>query len=185
MRASEQPDTRGPLNFDGKDCVKDVDSTTSGLTAVVTKGCSFSYDLRRGKDGSNARDYGVFWFQVTVDPRNGFCLTDATTTIRVPRGYKIEGQAPKQADLSGNQYRARLAVRGGGQRERAVVKNTFTPRGNSYDAIRDGKRFTVDWDGATRRTFAVAMGLEVSYEQGDLPAGSATASTDSELRSSC
>ena len=186
MNAGERPDTRGPLVFDDKACARDVDKTTSGRRAVVTRGCSFTYDLRRGQDNSNSRDYGVFWFQTTVDPEGGFCLTNVETTIKVPRGYRIESHTPKKKRTStSDRTRSRLIVRGGGNAQLAVIKNSYTMHPRVLDPARDGREFTVEWRGATHKKFALAMGIEVSYPQGDPPNKSASAFAASELRPSC
>ena len=186
MRAGDRPTVRGPLRFDDKSCARDVDSTTSGQTAVVTKGCTFTYDFRKAKDRSARRDFGVFWFQTTVDPRNGFCLTDVRGRIWVPRGYRIEGHAPKHVrTTSSRRYTSKLIARGGGMRDAAVVKNSFKLRPRVLDPDRTRRRLVVDWRGSTRKTFALAMGIEVSYRAGNPPNRSAQEVENSELRSRC
>ena len=186
MRAGDQPDTSGPLAIDDKACARDVDRTTSGRRAVVTRGCSFTYDLAAGQDKSNTRDYGVFWFQTTVDPDNGFCLTNVEADIKVPRGYRIESHTPKQKRTSSSdRTKSRLVVRGGGATKIAVVKNVFTLHPRVLDPTREGRKFVVEWRGRTTKTFAVAMGIEVSYPQGNPPEKSASAFASSTLRSSC
>ena len=186
MKAGERPTVRGPLKFDDKGCARDEDTATSGQTAVVTKGCSYTYDFRKARDRSARRDYGVFWFQATVDPRNGFCLTDVHARIRVPRGYRIEGHAPKhERTSSSRRFKSKLIARGGGNRDAAVVKNTFTLHPRVLDPDRTTRKLIVDWKGATTKTFALAMGVEVSYRAGDPPNRSARAVATSELRSRC
>lgn len=186
MKAGERPDTRGPLAFDDKACARDVDRTTSGRRAVVTRGCSFTYDVRRGRDKSSARDYGVFWFQTTIDPESGFCLTNVESTITVPRGYRIEGHTPKQKRTSSSdRTKSKLIVRAGGRAKLAVIKNAYTFHPRVLDPSRDGRELAVEWRGATHKKFALAMGIEVSYDQGDPPNRAAKAFAASELSPSC
>lgn len=186
MKAGERPNTRGPLVFDDKGCARDVDRTASGRVAVITRGCSFTYDVRRSRDKSTSRDYGVFWFQNTVDPEAGFCVTNVMSSIEVPRGYRIEGHAPKKKRTNTSTWtRSKLIVRAGGKAKLGVMKNGYRFHPRVLDPSRDRREVAIEWRGATHKKFALAMGIEVSYPQGDPPDRPAEAFTTSELRSSC
>ena len=70
-------------------------------------------------------------------------------------------------------------------RDSAVVRNSFKLRPRVLDPDRTRPRLVVDWRGSTRKTFALAMGIEVSYRAGNPPNRSARAVANSELRSRC
>ena len=186
MTANDDPTKRGPIWRDNKDCAKDR-SFSGGQTAVVSKACSYSYTFRRSEDRDLARNYGVFWFQTTIDPRNGFCASNVTATIRVPRGYEIENKAPNFANTSSRtRDTARLRVdAGGGRQNDAVLKNSYTLFRRSVKPNLDGRKLTVEWNGGTGRTVALALGVEVSYPAGDVPGRSAHGDVDAVLQSSC
>lgn len=187
MLANDDPRVKGPLARDDKDCVRDADSTSSGQRAVVSKACSYSFAFNPNRDNDNQRDYGVFWFQVNVEPKNGFCVSRVMSKIRVPRGYRIENKTPRyERTSSRTRDKAKLRVdAGGGRRNDAIVKNSYGlfPRRLKPDL--EARRLTVEWNGGTRNTVAMVLGIEVSYREGNLPDNSAHGSVDSELRSSC
>lgn len=187
MLANDDPTVTGPLSRDEKDCVRDADSATSGQTAVVSKACSYSYAFNPNRDKDSARDYGVFWFQTNVDPRNGFCVSNVKAKIRVPRGYRIENKAPTyERTSSPTRDTARLRVdAGGGRHNDAVVKNSYTLFPRVLKPTLDGRKLIVEWRGGTRRTVALALGVEVSYRENNLPDNPASGTVTSELRSSC
>ncbi|MDQ4143382.1 MAG: hypothetical protein M3198_06505 [Actinomycetota bacterium] len=187
MLASDAPTVKGPLVRDDKDCVRDTDFASSGQRAVVSKACSYSFAYRAGRDNNAFRDYGVFWFQTTVDPDNGFCVSNVLSKIRVPRGYRIEHKAPdfeRTATATRDVSKLRVAA-GRGRRNDGVVKNSYRLFPRSLKPSLEGRVLKVEWDGATRNTVAMALGVEVSYREGNLPGRSAQGSVDSALRSSC
>ncbi|MDQ4096141.1 MAG: hypothetical protein M3174_08065 [Actinomycetota bacterium] len=185
--AGDDPTVRGPLSRDEKDCVRDADSTTSGVRAVVSKACSYSFAFNPNRDLNPSRDYGVFWFQTTVDPKNGFCVSNVTAKIRVPRGYRIEGKTPNfERTNSRERDRAKLRVdAGGGRGNDAIVKNSYVLFPRTLKPNLERRRLKVEWNGGTRNTVAVFLGVEVSYREGNIPTRTAEGSVESELRSSC
>ena len=185
--ANDDPTVRGPLSRDEKDCVRDADSTTSGVRAVVSKACSYSFAFNPNRDLDNARDYGVFWFQTTVDPKNGFCVSKVTARIRVPRGYRIENKTPNfERTRSRDRDKAKLRVdAGGGRGNDAIVKNSYVLFPRTLKPSLERRKLTVEWNGGTKNTVAVFLGIEVSYREGNLPNRTAQGSMDSELRSRC
>jgi hypothetical protein len=186
MTANDDPTKTGPVWRDNKDCTKQR-SFSGGQTAVVSKACSYSYTFRRSEDRDLARNYGVFWFQTTIDPRNGFCASNVTAEIKVPRGYEIEGKAPTfERASSPKRDTARLRVdAGGGRQNDAVIKNSYRLFPRSVKPDLDAHKLTVEWNGGTGKTVALALGVEVSYPAGDVPGRSAHGDVDAVLQTSC
>lgn len=189
MEANNEPTTSGDVSVGLKKCVREVAEAPSGQNAVVSKACSFIVDVDPEKDLSDNRDYQVFWFQVNVAPKNGFCLTKIKNRIRVPDGYRIESSAP--GFVQSNQrrkYTTRLPVKaGGGPNDDRVgsVKNIFGLFPGVIDPTLEDNKFVVTWEGETEKAAALALGIEVSYPQGDPPARRAHGFVDSTLRTSC
>lgn len=185
--ANDDPTVRGPLTRDDKDCVRDRTRTTSGTVAAVSKGCSYGYSFDPDRDRDAARDYGVFWFQTTVDPRNGFCVSNVRSVIRVPRGYRIENKTPNfERATSREREKAKLRVdAGGGLRNDAIVKNAYTLFPRKLKPNLSRRKLVVEWNGGTRRMVTIILGVEVSYRENNIPSRSATGWADAELRSNC
>ena len=192
LDAREEPNHSNNLSLDDKGpasrkCERDVDSTESGQRAVVSKGCTFILQFNPLEDQDNRRDYQVFWFQSSVQPKNGFCVTNVTSQIKVPDGFRVESKTPRFKRVDSRQkVRSRLRVDGGGGRANdGKVSQTYGLYPRSLKPSLDGRTLTVEWNGATKRDLGFAMGLSVSYRQEDLPEGRAHASVDSVLKSNC
>jgi hypothetical protein len=171
----------------GKKCEKDKDFTTSGRAAVVSRACTYLLNVGPGADNNPNRDYKVFWLQSSVSPRNNFCVTDVDSEIRIPDGFRIEDKTPKFKRTS---TRKRVKVRlrvdaGGGRSNDQFVKQHFGLHPRTLKPNLSGRTLSLDWDGAARGDLGFAMGLAVSYREGELPQGRAHGEVDSVLRTSC
>ena len=171
----------------GKKCEKDKDFTTSGQAAVVSRACTFLLNVGPQADNNPNRDYKVFWLQSSIHPRHNFCVTDVDSEIRIPDGFRIEDKTPKFKRTS---TRKRVKVRlrvdaGGGTNNDQFVKQQFGLHPRTLRPNLSGRTLSLDWDGATTGDLGFAMGISVSYREGDLPQGRAHGEVDSVLRSSC
>ena len=192
MDAREEPNHTSNLGLDDKGpaarkCERDKDFTSTGQTAVVSKACTFILAFNPTTDQDSQRDYQVFWLQSNVKPRNNFCVTNVVSEIKVPSGFRIESKTPKFKRVdSRRKVKSRLRVdAGGGPANDERVSQTYGLYPNTLRPNLDGRTLTVEWNGASRRDLAFAMGIAVSYDQADLPEGRANASVNSVLKSNC
>jgi hypothetical protein len=190
LDARDNPTTTPDIDFDpgeGKRCQKDKDSTESGTTAVVSRACTFMYQLAPSADKDPNRDYLVFWLQSSVSPRNNFCVTNVVSEIRIPDGFRIESKTPKfKRTDERKKVKAKLRVdAGGGRQNDQVVKQNFGLFPNTLKPELNGRSLVVQWKGEASRDLGFAMGLEVSFPDEDLPKGRAHGEVDSVLKASC
>lgn len=191
LDARDEPSTTSRIDVDergpAKKCERDKDFTSSGVAAVVSRACTFQFQLAPSADKDPNRDFKVYWLQSSIHPRRNFCVTDVTSEIRIPDGYRIEAKTPrfKRTD-SPKRVKARLRVdAGGGRQNDQIVKQTFRLFPRTLKPNLDDNKMTLDWDGATSRDLGFAMGIVVSYPDEDLPKGRVHGAVDSILRRSC
>ena len=190
LDARENPTTTRNIDFDpveGKRCQKDKDFTESGRPAVVSRACTFMFQLAPQADKDPNRDYMVFWLQSSVHPRGSFCVTNVLSEIRIPDGFRIESKTPKfKRTSTRKKVQARIRVdAGGGRKNDQIVKQSFGLFPNTLKPNMDGNSLAVQWRGETARDLGFAIGIQVSYPDEDLPKGRAHGEVDSVLKASC
>lgn len=180
----EGPNVSGPLIRTGGNCDSGRERA-GGQVAVVMRACSDVYGFKAGKETDPTRDYDVIWLQTSVEPRNGFCATDVTSTLTVPKGTRIERKAPRYKRTDERiRYQTRLVATAGGSAVRnGVVKQGFGLLPRVMDPTVVGRTFTLEWRGRTAKTLAFAMGVEVSYPENNPPAAQPKGTVNSSLRS--
>jgi hypothetical protein len=189
--ANQDPDTTSNLSRDkarsSKKCEKEKTFTSTGQPAVVSRACTYIYSFNPQTDKSKNRGYQVFWLQSSIHPRNDFCVTNVLSEIKIPDEFRIEGKTPKfKSTDSRRKVMARLRVdAGGGRKNDEVIKQKFGLFPNSLKPNLDGNRLSVEWNGGTTQDLGFAMGIAVSYREGDLPKGKAHGTVEASLKSSC
>ena len=179
-----QRDDKGPAS---RKCERDRDFTSTGRPAVVSKGCTFIFQFNPLADQDTHRDYQVFWFQSSIQPKNDFCVTNVVSQIEFPEGFRVESKTPKfKRTDNRRKVKSRIRVDGGGGRANdQKISQTYALYPNAMRPKLEGRTLSVEWSGGTRRDLGFAIGVAVSYPQEDLPDGRAHASVDSVLKSDC
>lgn len=185
LDARDRPNVSGPLIHAAGSCDSGRERTSGGTVAVLLRACSDVYGFKAGKETDPNRDYNVIWLQTYVDPRNGFCATDVTSTLKAPRGTRIERKAPRKIRTDERvRVQTRLVAKAGGSAvNNGVVKQGFALHPRIMDPTLDGRKLTLEWRGHTSKPLAFALGVEVSYPEDDPPAGQPQGNVSSSLRS--
>ncbi len=185
LDARDRPNVSGPLIHTGGSCDAGRQRDANGRVAVVSRACSDVYGFKAGKETDPNRDYDVIWLQTSVEPRNGYCATDVTSTLKVPKGTRIERKAPRYKRTDERiRYQTRLVARAGGSAVRnGVVRQGFGLLPRVMDPTVEGRTFTLEWRGKTAKKLGFAMGVEVSYPENDPPGRQPKGNVLSSLRS--
>ena len=186
LDARDNPKVSGPLSHAGGACTTDREKS-GGELAVVSRACGDVYGFNPEAEGNKRRNYDVVWLQTNVDPRNGWCVTEARSIIRVPKGYRIEGWAPRKerADTK-RRVRTRLVATAGGTAENnGVVKNSWVLVPKVADPTVTRRKLILEWRGETGRKLGFALGVEVSFRANDRPAADPAGRVVSTLKPSC
>jgi hypothetical protein len=183
LDARDRPNVSGPLVHTAGSCDTGR-PRAGGQVAVVLRACSDVYTFKAGKETDPNRNYDVIWLQTTVEPRNGYCATDATSTLTVPKGSRIERKAPRKKRTDERiRYQTRLVAKAGGTAvNNGVVKQGFALYPRIMDPTLEGRTLTLEWRGRTSKTVAFALGVEVSYPENDPPANQPQGTVRSTLR---
>ncbi len=184
LDAREAPNVSGPLIHTGGSCDAGRERA-GGQVVVVLRACSDVYGFKAGKETDPNRDYEVIWLQTSVEPRNGFCATDVTSTLKVPKGTRIERKAPRYKRTDERiRYKTRLVARAGGSAvRRGVVKQKFGLLPRVLDPTVRGRTFTLEWRGRTSKALGFAMGVEISYPENNPPGTQPQGNVNASLRS--
>jgi hypothetical protein len=109
--------------------------------------------------------------QSNVDARRRWCATEAKSVISFPRRVRVLGTTPGDRGASRSRLvRARLRV-DNATNKAATIQNAFRlyPRVMRTGMTNDGTSFQATWRGSTRRALGFALGVELSWAEGDVP----------------
>ena len=167
------PTTTGPLiedsdSYEGNRCSRNVIKGSNDEVAAVAKFCWTFYRLDPSAETDTARDYGVWWIQSRVKPRNGWCVSKVVTQMAMSQGSTMHG-------ISGRDYEAtsakaitpKLNVDAEGNASTpASVKQSLTliPNKLVTKLVAETNNFKMVWTGGTRRAVAAAGGVEGSWD---------------------
>ncbi|MDQ3985887.1 MAG: hypothetical protein M3280_05245 [Actinomycetota bacterium] len=182
MRAGENPTVRGPLNRRGGDCDGDRVGP-DGVVAVALRSCTDWYAFDPDRENNPNKDFDVVWLQTTVDAQNGYCAKEVRSIVRVPRGSRIIKRAPRfhRIDSHERMVTKLVATAGGAADDNAVVRNGYGVYPRSIRPELDGRKLTLTWKGNTARPLAFAVGVEISFDADDIPAGAPSGLVDADL----
>ena len=147
-----------------------------GRVVSVAKGCSFGYVLATEPD--DALDYGAVWAQTTVNPRKGWCVVRATTTLAAPD----DSSSVEVAPASGRNVARRRALTTGlvfgpqtAEGAGAYLAQSYLAYPGTISTTVDGDQSAVKWEGKTKQTVASVVGMEVAWDPSmafpDFPGG--------------
>ena len=172
------PVTSGPLvddsdSYDGNRCTRNRVPGLNGEVAAVAKFCWTFYRLEPGAETDSARDYGVWWIQSIVKPKNGWCASKIVTQLSMDTEAELHA-------ISGKDFRTGRATRitpklsvdaEGTATSPASVKQSLKlfPKKMVTKIPADSKTLKMVWTGASRRPIAAAGGVEGSWATGSGP----------------
>lgn len=144
-----------------------------GQTVGVTRICFSTYRFDPAEESDVERDYGVWWVQATLTPKNGWCAKRFKAELDLESN---EVHAFTGKDLSAGNSRdvaAFLKVNADGfSSTNATVKKTYTlhPDSITGSLVKTDNTLKLVWRGATKKkTVALAGGVEGSWAAGTEP----------------
>lgn len=168
------PVTAGPLiensdAYEGNRCTRnEVPDLTGEVVTAVAKFCWTFYRLDPGAETDSARNYGVWWIQSIVKPKNGWCAQKVVTELSFR-----DSEAPLHG-ISGRDFDTRKATQitpklrvdaEGTATTQASVKQSLKlwPRKLVSKLAAKTNSFKMVWTGTSRRVIAAAGGVEGSW----------------------
>ena len=175
LRPKDDPKASDNLSFEGRKCATQRDKH-EGVVVAVIKACQRFYLLAADSEDDEARDYGVFWLQSTIDPRNGWCATAVSSDMVLPLASRIVSTTPADAVATSKRRRLKtdLTVDAAGH---ATTEGSLSQTSTMYpdelapELTKDDskRRFRVSWTGSEDATLAFVSGVQVSWKTEDGP----------------
>lgn len=166
------PVTSGPLvddsdTYDGNRCTRNQVPGTNGEVAAVAKFCWTFYRFDPAAETDAARDYGVWWIQSVVKPRNGWCVNKVVTQLSMDTEASLHGISGRDFETQkATQISPKLRVDAEGMATtQASVKQSLKlfPRKLVTKIAANSNTFKMVWTGTSRRAIAAAGGVEGSW----------------------
>lgn len=172
MDPAEKPVASGPLandddNFFGEPCTRETLRSEDGVVIAKLEYCWSFYRFDPTQETDAERDYGAYWVQSVITPKNGWCATKVTTGLAMDTATVAHRKTLK--DLTADKSRRvnpKLVVDAAGS---AMTNGTISkpfrlyPNKLGYRWIEKNKNFKMVWRGMSRQKLAAAGGLEVSW----------------------
>lgn len=161
------PITMSNESYEGEHCSKRTFDV-----AATSKTCRYFYRYDSSDETDADNDYGMWWFQVRIKPRPGWCLVEAKTSIAT-EGTIIHGVSDKRRKVKAStEIGNKLAGDAGGNASAASVKNRFTVRKGRFASYfrNDTSVMKLRWVGReTKKTVALAGGFEGAWPSAGAP----------------
>ena len=166
------PVTTGPLiedsdSYEGNRCSRKVVKGTEDEVAAVAKFCWTFYRLDPSTETDAARDYGVWWIQSLVKPKNGWCANKIVTQMAMSEGSTMHAISGRDYSTStAKPISPKLSVDAEGTASTpASVRQSLTliPQKLVTKLVASTNNFKMVWTGGTRRAVAAAGGIEGSW----------------------
>lgn len=167
------PATTGPLiensdAYEGNRCTRnEVPDLTGEVVTAVAKFCWTFYRLDPGAETDAARDYGVWWIQSVVKPKNGWCVNKVVTQLSMETEASLHGISGRDFETrKATQITPKLRVDAEGMATtQASVKQSLKlwPRRLVSKLAAKTNTFKMVWTGTSRRAIAAAGGVEGSW----------------------
>jgi hypothetical protein len=193
---STKPATKGPLAYDdqfsGPECTRQIQKT-NGQVNAVTRLCAFFYKFDPNSETDATHDYGVWWVQSSITPKNGWCATSTSTDLDIDQASPFEPlkAAPdRETDVTATErVVAKLVVDDDGNATtNGVIKQHFLlyPDKLVPRLLKKAHVLKLKWYGASKHALSFAGGAEVEWTAGgDPPAVSPNLSASMAKGSSC
>ena len=166
------PTTTGALiedsdSYEGNRCSRNVIKGTDDEIAAVAKFCWTFFRLDPNAETDAARDYGVWWIQSRVKPKNGWCANKVVTQMAMSEGSTMHAISGRDFETtSARSISPKLTVDAEGTASTpASVKQSLTliPNKLVTKLVPETNNFKMVWSGGTRRAVAAAGGVEGSW----------------------
>ena len=166
------PVTSGPLiedsgAYEGNRCSRQEIAGTNGEVAAVAKFCWTFYRFDPAAETDAGRDYGAWWIQSVVKPKNGWCASKVVTQMTMATGSTMHGLSGRDFQTSSSRsitQKLRMDVEGNTTTP-ALIKQSLKliPSKLVSKFVTRSNTFKMVWSGATRRAVAAAGGVEGSW----------------------
>lgn len=173
------PITSGPLiedsdTYEGKRCSRnEMMDLENKVVVAVTKYCWTFFRFDPAAETDTARNYGAWWIQSIVRPKNGWCTSKVVTQMSMSTGSTMHGISGKDFETSSKRDitpKLRLDVEGNTETP-ALIKQSLKliPKKLVTKFVSKNNNFKMVWTGATRRAVAAAGGIEGSWPAEESP----------------
>lgn len=176
MDPEVEPTTTGPLvnsnetyaTAENPRCTKAKTKAEDGMTVGVTELCFSFYRFDPTQETDAARDYGVWWFQATLKPKNGWCAKKLKGDLSMSPNGQYHAFTGKDFETGRSKTvinTLKVDAEGFGS-STATVKKEFVvhPRTTTGGFSKKHNRLNLVWKGATKKTVGLAGGVEGSWE---------------------
>ena len=169
MNARRAPARSGPLTTAGRRCDADVVRAAGRVRGRLVV-CRWLFVMDPVSESNTSRDFGVLWVQAKLNPENGWCAKRAPLKLFAPSNARVHARSPRSVTATENRSVVTkvIADAQGAAATQARVRKSFIlhPRRLRRTFDRELGRSRVAWAGDTRRTVALATGIEISWPQG-------------------
>ena len=176
MDPEVEPATTGPLvnsndtyaNAENPRCGRETAKALNGETAAVYKLCFSFYRFDPAQESDTARDYGVWWVQATLTPKNGWCARKFKGDLTMSSSGQYSAFTTKDWEngrSKGVTQSLKVDAEGFATTV-ATVKKDFVvhPNQTTGGFSKKNNRLNLVWRGATKKTVALVGGVEGSWE---------------------
>jgi hypothetical protein len=175
LQARDDPKVSENLVAQGRKCATERDEHRDEVVAVV-KACQRFFTLDPASESNEARDYGVFWLQTTIEPRAGWCVTSAKSDMVFPARAKVVARTPEADESAKKSKRLKTeltADAGGNASTAGSISQTSTlypdKQVPSLTKREKTTQFRVLWTGSSDKQLAFVSGVHISWSTEDGP----------------
>jgi hypothetical protein len=135
--------------------------------------CSWLLTYDPDQDGNISRDYGAAWVQTSIDARNGYCVRNANTKIRLPLDEGTAGgRTPHRSVTIASPRRKNVSLKvapANATGRDATIAQHFRLYPKSlevaYKVVENGRLYLNNWKGhaTDEQTLSFATGVKMSW----------------------
>lgn len=181
MDPKEEPTTTGPLISSNEDyssaeqprCGRQETQLGDKIVGVI-RACFSFYRFDPARETDSVNDYGVWWVQATLTPKNGGCAKRFKAFLSLPTN--VTPHAYTGRDFQAGQPKPGVSMlkvdAAGSAAEVATVQKGFViiPRTITSSMTEGESTMDLLWRGSTKRkVIALAGGIEGSWATGSAP----------------
>ena len=175
LTAKEAPKVSDNLEPKGKKCATERDKH-DGVVVAVVKACQRFYTLDTAAETDEARDYGAFWLQSTIDPKPGWCVTSGSSDIVFRSRLELVSKAPdaEEAAKKSKRLKTTLSVDAAGNASTpgSISQNSTLYPDKQTPSVKEGENVTkvrLKWTGSSSEKLAFVSGAQVSWASDEGP----------------
>ena len=173
------PSLDGPLKTDKARCYdileKDEGTARDPKDQTVmarVRLCSWLVSYDHNKENDAVNDYGAAWVQTSIDTRNGYCVRQANTKLRLPFGEgRVMGRTPHQSlsVIAPQRKNVSLTIDPPGKGPEGLVSQHFRLYPDEmrviFKRVENGRLYVTRWNGKATddQTISFAAGVSMSW----------------------